>query len=51
VTPSSAEIQNFIASFEERLAPAEKASSEAWWRLATPGTAEAKEEIVWAGMA
>jgi len=51
VTPSSAEIQNFIASFEERLAPAEKASSEAWWRLATTGTEEAKDELVWAGMA
>ena len=51
MTGTSAEIQNFIASFEERLTPAEKASSEAWWNLATKGTEEAKEELVRAGMA
>src|SRR5919199_3045620 len=50
MTTSPAEIQDFIASFEQRLAPAEKASSEAWWRLATTGTEEAKDELVWAGM-
>jgi peptidyl-dipeptidase A len=48
---SPAEIQKFIASFEERLAPAEKASSEAWWALATTGTEEAKMELVRTGMA
>src|SRR5215204_5424579 len=48
---SPAEIQNFIASFEERLAPAEKASSEAWWALATTGTEESKKELVRTGMA
>ncbi len=44
------EIENFIASFEERLAPVEKASSEAWWRLATTGTGEAQRELVRTGM-
>ncbi len=47
---STAEIQNFITSFEERLAPVEKASSEAWWRLATTGTGEAQRELVRTGM-
>ena len=47
---SPSEIQGFISSFEERLAPAEKASSEAWWTLATTGTTEAQEELVRAGM-
>jgi peptidyl-dipeptidase A len=51
VTISPVEIQDFISSFEERLAPAERASSEAWWALATTGTEEAKEELVRAGMA
>jgi peptidyl-dipeptidase A len=51
MTASPAEIQGFIASFEERLAPAEKASSEAWWDLATTGTEEAQKELVRAGMA
>jgi peptidyl-dipeptidase A len=44
------EIGSFIASFEERLAPVEKASSEAWWRLATTGTEEAQKELVRTGM-
>src|ERR687885_2941196 len=51
MTASPAEIQSFIASFEESVAPAEKASSEAWWILATTGTEEAKKELVRAGMA
>ena len=51
MTASPAEIQNFIASFEERLASAEKASSEAWWDLATSGTEAAQKELVRAGMA
>ncbi len=42
----TAEIQNFIASFEERLAPVEKASGEAYWVLATTGTEEASKEVV-----
>jgi peptidyl-dipeptidase A len=48
---SPAAVQGFIDSFEERLAPAEKASSAAWWTLATTGTKEAREEFVRAGMA
>src|ERR687886_1594204 len=51
MTASPAEIQGFIASFEERLAPAEKASSEAWWDLATTGTKEAQKELIHARMA
>src|SRR4051812_10236521 len=51
MTISPAEIQDFIASFEERVAPVEKASSEAWWTLATTGTEEAKKDLVRAGMA
>ena len=43
-------VESFIASFEQRLAPAEKASSEAWWKLATTGTGEAQEELVSAGI-
>src|ERR687885_1823995 len=50
MTASPAELQDFIASFEERLAPAEKASSEAWWDLATTGTEEAQKKLVRAGM-
>ena len=42
----TAEIQGFIASFEERLAPVEKASGEAYWTLATTGTEEAMGEVV-----
>ena len=41
-----AEIQSFIESFEERLAPVEKASGEAYWVLATTGTEEASREVV-----
>src|ERR687886_2493739 len=51
MTISPVEIRDFTASFEERLAPAEKASSEAWWALATTGTEEAKKGLVRAGMA
>jgi peptidyl-dipeptidase A len=51
MTLSPVKVQGFIDSFEERLAPAEKASSEAWWALATTGSEEAKEEFVRAGMA
>ena len=47
---SPVEIQDFVTRFEKRLAPVEKASSEAWWRLATTGTEEAQEELVRTGM-
>ena len=50
MTISPNEIQSFIASFEVRLTPVEKASSEAWWSLATTGTEEAQEELVRTGM-
>ena len=46
MTISPNDIQGFITSFEKRLAPAEKASSEAWWTLATTGTEEAQRELV-----
>jgi peptidyl-dipeptidase A len=45
------QIESFITSFEERLAPVEQASSEAWWNLATTGTEEAQKELVRTGMA
>ncbi len=51
MTISPGEIESFITSFEERLAPVEKASSEAWWNLATTGTEEAQKELVRKGMA
>jgi peptidyl-dipeptidase A len=51
VTVSPIDIQGFITSFEERLTPVEKASSEAWWNLATTGTEEAQKELVRTGMA
>src|ERR687894_811218 len=44
------QVESFITSFEQRLAPVEKASSEAWWKLATTGTEEAQEDLVRAGM-
>jgi peptidyl-dipeptidase A len=50
VTVYPGEIESFITSFEERLAPVEKASSEAWWNLATTGTEEAQKELVRTGM-
>ena len=50
MTISPSEIERFITSFEERLAPVETASSEAWWNLATTGTEEAQKELVRTGM-
>jgi peptidyl-dipeptidase A len=47
---SPAEIEGFISRLEARVAPAEKAAREAWWRLATTGTGEARKELVRAGM-
>ena len=38
-----------MSQFEGRVAPVEKAVGEAWWALATTGTAEAREELVRAG--
>ena len=51
MTTSPAEIESFIAGFEDRLAPVERASSEAWWELATTGTEEAQEKLVSTRMA
>src|SRR5215210_6151355 len=51
MTTSPAEIESFIAGFEERLAPVERASSEAWWDLATTGTEKAQKKLVSTGMA
>ena len=51
MTVSPGEIESFITSFEERLAPVEKASSEAWWNLATTGTEEAQKDLVRTGIA
>jgi peptidyl-dipeptidase A len=48
---SPAEIEEFISQLEARVAPAEKAVKEAWWRLATTGTEEARKELVRTGMA
>lgn len=50
MTIPSVEIESFITSFVEHLAPIEKASSEAWWRLATTGTEEAQKDLVRTGM-
>lgn len=44
------EIKNFIADFEERAAPREKAVAEAWWRLSSEGSEEAQSELVRAGV-
>ena len=38
-----------MSRFEGRVAPVEKAVGEAWWALATTGTAEAREDLVRAG--
>ena len=46
---STVEIETFLRRFEERVAPVEKAVSEAWWNLATTGTEEAQQELVRAG--
>ena len=45
----TAGIENFIARFEERVAPVEKALGEAWWDLSTTGTEEAQRGLVSAG--
>ena len=45
----TAKIESFMSSFEERLAPIEKASGEAYWTLATTGTEEASREVVRVG--
>jgi peptidyl-dipeptidase A len=45
-----AEMESFISRLEGRVAPSERALKEAWWRLATTGSAEAQEELVRAGM-
>ncbi len=50
MAPDTAAIKHFIASFEERAAPLEKAVAEAWWRLSTEGSEEAQQELVRAGM-
>lgn len=46
---SSLELENFLKRFEERLAPVEEASNEAWWKLSTTGTEEAQREVVETG--
>nr|WP_274596108.1 M2 family metallopeptidase [Rubrobacter xylanophilus] len=43
-------MEEFVARYGERAAPAERAVSEAWWKLATTGSEEAREELVRAGM-
>jgi peptidyl-dipeptidase A len=48
---AATEVRSFISAFEERVAPAEKALGEAWWRLSVTGTAEAQKELVRAGNA
>jgi peptidyl-dipeptidase A len=48
--PSPPDVETFISRLEERVAPVEKAVSEAWWHLATTGTEEAQQELVRAGM-
>lgn len=50
MSPTS-EIQSFITSFEERLAPVERAAGEAWWSLATTGTDEAQQGLIRTGIA
>ena len=44
------EVQSYLTSFEKRLAPVEKAVSEAWWQLSTTGTEKAQQELVRAGL-
>jgi peptidyl-dipeptidase A len=51
VTISPGEIESFITPFEERMGAVEKASTEAWWNLATTGTEEAQKELIRTGMA
>jgi peptidyl-dipeptidase A len=46
---STSELERFISDFEERMAPVERATDEAWWNLATKGTDEAQKEFVRAG--
>jgi peptidyl-dipeptidase A len=47
---SHAEIEDSLSRFELRVAPVEKAVSEAWWDLATTGTEDAQKQLVSAGM-
>ncbi len=46
---SHAGIRHFISHFAERVAPVEKAVSQAWWNLATTGTEEAQRALIRAG--
>ncbi|HSL00914.1 MAG TPA: M2 family metallopeptidase [Rubrobacteraceae bacterium] len=48
---SPPEIEAFFSHLEERVAPAERSYKEAWWRLATTGSAEARDDLVRAGIA
>jgi peptidyl-dipeptidase A len=45
----TSKLERFISDFEKRMAPVERAADEAWWKLATTGTDEAREEFVRAG--
>jgi peptidyl-dipeptidase A len=47
---SPAGIEAFLSHLEERVAPVERTFKEAWWSLATTGSAEAQDEFVRAGM-
>lgn len=46
---SPTDVQDFLSSFERRLAPAERTAAEAWWNLNTTGTEEARQKLVRAG--
>jgi peptidyl-dipeptidase A len=48
---SPPEVEGFISDLEHRVAPVERAVSEAWWALATTGSEESKAEFVRAGNA
>ena len=50
MTVSAADVQSYLTDFEKRLAPVEKAVSEAWWQLSTTGTEDAQQELVRAGL-
>ncbi len=48
---SHTELETFLSGLEKRVAPVEKAVSEAWWKLSTSGSEEAQRELVAAGNA
>lgn len=51
MTIPATNVESFVSKYESLVAPKEKAVGEAWWKLATTGSDEARENMVEAGKA